>query len=75
MPATPMSKAERDQGGARIFDLSQHSLRELNEALHKLAPGSNETAWEVLNPKGSHSVAVGVDQPVTIDVRGSVGYY
>ncbi|TIW15823.1 MAG: protein GlxC, partial [Mesorhizobium sp.] len=67
MPATPMSKAERDQGHARVFDLSQHSLRELNEALHKLTPGSNETAWEVLNPKGSHSVAVGVDQPVTID--------
>ncbi|TIV28312.1 MAG: protein GlxC, partial [Mesorhizobium sp.] len=36
MPATPMSKAERDQGDARVFDLSQHSLRELNEALHKL---------------------------------------
>ncbi|RUW18941.1 GXGXG domain-containing protein, partial [Mesorhizobium sp. M1E.F.Ca.ET.041.01.1.1] len=49
--------------------------RELNQALHNLAPGSNETAWEVLNPKGSHSVAVGVDQPVSIDVRGSVGYY
>ncbi|MEI9405397.1 GXGXG domain-containing protein [Mesorhizobium argentiipisi] len=75
MPATTMSKAERDQSHARVFDLSQHSLRELNQALHKLTPGSNETAWEVLHPKGSHSVAVGVDQPITIDVRGSVGYY
>ena len=75
MPANTMSKAERDQSHARVFDLSQHSLRELNQALHKLTPGSNETAWEVLNPKGSHSVAVGVDQPVSIDVRGSVGYY
>ncbi|WP_181591911.1 GXGXG domain-containing protein [Mesorhizobium atlanticum] len=75
MPANTMSKAERDQSHARVFDLSQHTLRELNQALHKLTPGSNETAWEVLNPKGSHSVAVGVDQPVSIDVRGSVGYY
>ena len=75
MPANTMSKAERDQSHARVFDLSQHSLRELNQALHKLTPGSNETAWEVLHPKGSHSVAVGVDQPVSIDVRGSVGYY
>src|SRR3569832_13198 len=80
MPATPMSKAEREPGHAhsqasRVFDLSVHSLRELNQALHKLTPGSNETAWEVLNPKGSHSVAVGVDQPVSIDVRGSVGYF
>ena len=75
MSATTMSKAERNQSHARVFDLSEHSLRELNQALHKLTPGSNETAWEVLNPKGSHSVAVGVDQPVSIDVRGSVGYY
>ncbi|CDX61390.1 Protein GlxC [Mesorhizobium plurifarium] len=75
MPATPMPKAQREQGHARVFDLGQQSLRELNQALHNLAPGSNETAWEVLNPKGSHSVAVGVDQPVSIDVRGSVGYY
>ncbi|WP_208648348.1 GXGXG domain-containing protein [Mesorhizobium hawassense] len=75
MPANTMSKAERDQSHARVFDLSQHPLRELNQALHKLTPGSNETAWEVLHPMGSHSVAVGVDQPVSIDVRGSVGYY
>ena len=59
----------------RVFDLAEMPLRELNQALHDLTPGSNETAWEVLNPKGSHAVAVGVDQPVTIDVRGSVGYY
>ncbi|RWB62854.1 MAG: protein GlxC, partial [Mesorhizobium sp.] len=44
----------------RVFDLAKRSLRELNQALHQLTPGSNETAWEVLNPKGSHSVAVGV---------------
>ncbi|RWB74133.1 MAG: protein GlxC, partial [Mesorhizobium sp.] len=75
MPATTISKAQREQGHARIFDLGQQPLRELNQALHQLTPGSNETAWEVLNPKGSHSVAVGVDQPVAVDVRGSVGYY
>ncbi|MDX8479910.1 hypothetical protein RFN28_15675, partial [Mesorhizobium sp. VK24D] len=70
-----MPKEQREQGHARVFDLGQQSLRELNQALHNLGSGSNETAWEVLNPKGSHSVAVGVDQPVSIDVRGSVGYY
>ncbi|GLS41230.1 protein glxC [Mesorhizobium tianshanense] len=79
MPAINVSKA-LDQGhiqsqASRAFDLAEVPLRELNQALHSLPPGSNETAWEVLNPKGSHSVAVGVDQPITIDVRGSVGYY
>ena len=75
MPATTMPKTQGDHSHARVFDLAEHSLRELNQALHKLTPGSNETAWEVLHPRGSHSVAVGVDQPVSIDVRGSVGYY
>ena len=75
MPATKLSKAARHDQASRIFDLDVSSLRELNQALHNLTPGSNETAWEVLHPKGSHSVAVGVDQPVSIDVRGSVGYY
>jgi len=75
MPATKLSKAASHDQASRIFDLDVSSLRELNQALHNLTPGSNETAWEVLHPKGSHSVAVGVDQPVSIDVRGSVGYY
>ena len=56
-------------------DLSKTSLRELNHALHQLKNGSNETAWEVINPKGSHAVAAGVHVPVAVDVRGSVGYY
>jgi glutamate synthase domain-containing protein 3 len=58
-----------------VIDLSASSLRELNKALHAVKAGSNETAWEVLNPKGSHAVAVGVDAPISVDVRGSVGYY
>ena len=75
MPATKLSKTTAHDQASRVFDLDVMSLRELNQALHKLTPGSNETAWEVLHPKGNHSVAVGVDQPVAIDVRGSVGYY
>ena len=33
------------------------------------------TAWEVVNPKGAHAIAAGVDAPVDITVRGSTGYY
>jgi glutamate synthase domain-containing protein 3 len=58
-----------------VIDLLETSLRELNSQLHKVGPGANDLHFEVTNPGGSHSVAVGVDQPVTIDVRGSVGYY
>ncbi len=57
------------------FDLSAQTLRDLNGALHSVAEGSNDTAFEVINPRGSHSVAVGIDKPLTVNIRGSVGYY
>lgn len=57
------------------IDLSTTPLRELNQSLHTLAEGNNETEWEVLNPDGRHAVAVGIDAPVSVDIRGPVGYY
>ena len=58
-----------------VFDLSTTTLRELNSALHNVATGTNDTSFEVVNPRGSHSVAVGIDGPLTVEVKGSVGYY
>lgn len=59
----------------QTVDLAKSSLRELNQALHQIKDGSNATAWEVINPKGSHAVAAGIDAPIAVNVRGSVGYY
>lgn len=58
-----------------VFDLSTTPLRELNSALHALSKGTNDTAFEVVNPRGNHAVAVGIDSTVSVEVRGSVGYY
>lgn len=57
------------------FDLSVQTLRELNGALHALPALANDTNFEVLNPRGSHSVGVGIDRPIVVEVKGSVGYY
>jgi glutamate synthase domain-containing protein 3 len=57
------------------FDLAARSLRELNATLHAQKNDTNQTSWEVINPKGSHAIAVGVDAPIEITVRGSTGYY
>ncbi len=57
------------------IDLAKTSLRELNQNLHRQSAGTNDAHWEVLNPMGSHALAVGVDAPIEIDIRGSVGYY
>lgn len=59
----------------RSIDLATTPLRDLNQSLHELKDGTNETEWEVLNPRGQHAVAVGVDAPVTVNIKGSVGYY
>ncbi|NEW93606.1 protein GlxC [Rhodopseudomonas sp. BR0M22] len=56
-------------------DLAATDLRALNQALHQLSAGTNETQWEIVNPRGSHAVAVGVNAPVDITIRGSLGYY
>ena len=58
-----------------VIDLAQIELRELNAALHGQGPGTNETLWEVVNPRGSHAVAVGVNAPIAVEIKGSVGYY
>jgi glutamate synthase domain-containing protein 3 len=58
-----------------VVDLAETPLRELNRTLHSLRAGTNEVDWTILNPKGLHSLAVGVDAPVRIEVKGNVGYY
>jgi glutamate synthase domain-containing protein 3 len=55
-------------------DLAVTPLRELNAALHRVS-GDERSSWRVLNPRGAHAVAVGVDAPLEIDVEGHVGYY
>lgn len=57
------------------FDLATSELRDLNRALHGLSAGTNETRWDINNPRGSHAIAVGINAPVEISVHGSTGYY
>jgi len=57
------------------IDLSKSSVRDLNAALHALKDDTNDTLWSILNPDGEHSIAAGVDAPVSLSVQGSVGYF
>ncbi len=59
----------------QTFDLGAEGLRALNSKLHGISADSNETSWDIVNPKGSHAIAVGVDAPIDINVNGSTGYY
>jgi glutamate synthase domain-containing protein 3 len=57
------------------LDLQTEGLRALNARLHAQSEKTNERDWEILNPKGSHALAVGLDAPIDVTVRGSTGYY
>ena len=61
--------------GVAAFDLAQQPLRDLNLFLHRDAEKTGTTRVRVTNPDGAHSVAVGVNAALTIEVEGHVGYY
>jgi glutamate synthase domain-containing protein 3 len=58
-------------GEVTRIDLATSTVRELNAELHR----PTGTHYEVLNPRGAHAVAAGLTDPITVDVRGHVGYY
>ena len=59
----------------QTYDLEANGLRGLNEALQAQSDDTNQTKWEVVNPRGSHAIAVGLDAPIDVTVKGSTGYY
>lgn len=57
----------------KSFDLQKHSVRELNQALHDI--GQDGEQFEVINPRGDHALACGIDSDVTVNIAGHTGYY
>lgn len=55
-------------------DLTQTSVRDLNQALHDL-PKDAAGEWEINGAKGEHAIAVGIDAPVNVTINGHAGYY
>ena len=56
------------------FDLATTPLRELNAYLHRELTDA-DLHLIVKNPDGAHSIAVGVNAPIDIDIEGHAGYY
>ncbi len=57
-----------------IIDLEKSSVRELNARLHGHGNGGGDT-WQVLNPHGKHSLAVGLEAAHKVLIEGHAGYY
>jgi glutamate synthase domain-containing protein 3 len=58
-----------------VVDLATTPLRELNQRLHDAAATGGPSGWRILNPNGTHAIAVGVDAPFEIEIAGHAGYY
>lgn len=59
----------------KTFDLSEVSVRDLNQMLHDQSVECVEREFEVLNPKGQHNIACGIDQNLSVDIQGHAGYF
>jgi glutamate synthase domain-containing protein 3 len=57
------------------IDITEQGLRYLNETLQQQSTGTNQKEWDIINPRGSHAIAVGLDAPIQVKVNGSTGYY
>ena len=57
------------------YNIAADGVRDLNDRLHRLTGDSNERHFLVKDPRGAHAIAVGVGQPVLIEIEGHVGFY
>jgi methylamine---glutamate N-methyltransferase subunit B len=57
-----------------IFDLTQTSLREVNQYLHHNLL-DNPTPIKIINSNGAHNIAIGLNAPVDVEIIGHAGYY
>jgi glutamate synthase domain-containing protein 3 len=55
-----------------VSDLDSVTVREANRALRALPAGGRA---RIVNPRGRHNLAVGLDAPVSVEIDGPAGYY
>lgn len=58
-----------------VLDMLKTGLREVNVTLQTAAKAQANEAFTIENPRGAHAIAVGLDGPVSVTVKGSTGYY
>ena len=59
----------------KTVNLAEETVTSLNQALYEQIEECTEREWEVLNPKGQHNLACGLDQSLSVDIKGHTGYY
>jgi len=57
------------------LDLQMEGVRAVNSRLMSLPSNTNERHWMIANPMGQHAIACGLDAPITVEIKGHVGFY
>jgi methylamine---glutamate N-methyltransferase subunit B len=58
-----------------IFDLTTTPLREINHFLHYEMANQSDKKVKIINPDGTHNIAVGLNAAIDVDIMGHAGYY
>jgi glutamate synthase domain-containing protein 3 len=61
------------RAATKVFDLRKATVRQANQFLHGALSGVESVS--IQNPDGAHSIAVGLDASVRVDIHGHAGYY
>lgn len=59
----------------QTIDMASTELRELNSTLQSQDGNGGDAEWVIENTRGSHALAVGLNAPIKVTVKGSAGYY
>jgi glutamate synthase domain-containing protein 3 len=57
------------------LDAAELGVRRINQMLHDGVLDSGVKTVRIVNPDGAHSLAVGLTEPVRVDILGHAGYY
>ena len=66
---------DKGTAGLNELDLNKVGIRGINQTLQELPKNTNQRHWLVRNPMGQHSIAVGLDAPLHVEIHGHVGFY
>ncbi|RMC32107.1 protein GlxC [Paracoccus alkanivorans] len=59
----------------QTIDMASTELRQLNSTLQAQSKEIVESDWVIENTRGAHALAVGLDAPINVTIKGSTGYY
>jgi methylamine---glutamate N-methyltransferase subunit B len=57
------------------LDLARTDLREVNRALQAYNGSGERVPVRILEPRGAHALACGLDAPLQVEILGHTGYY